>query len=106
MADDIAPEDKITTLKNTFHLTVSHELEGNIMKKSYLADALLNKGIHEGFDKGLCQGRREGQYQQAIEIAKNLLSSGLTPEFVLNAVKILTKEEIEKISVELEAPTE
>lgn len=105
LTDDIAPKDKITTLKNTFHMTVSHELEENIMKKSYLADALLNKGIHEGFDRGLCQGRREGQYQQAIEIAKNLLSSGLTPEFVLNAVKVLTKEEIEKISAELEAPT-
>ena len=89
LTDDISPKDKITTLKNTFHMTVSHEFEESIMKKSYLADALLD----------------EGKHQQAIEIAKNLLASGLTSEFVLNVVKVLTKEEIEKISAELETPT-
>ena len=48
------------------------------MRKSFLADALIDKGIRKGF--------YQGQHQQAIEIAKNLLASGLTPEFVLNTV--------------------
>ena len=48
------------------------------MRKSFLADALIDKGIRKGF--------YQGQHQQAIEIAKNLLANGLTPEFVLNTV--------------------
>ena len=39
-------------------------------------------GWDEGLEEGIEKGRWEGEENKALEIARNLLSEGSTPEFV------------------------
>ena len=45
LTDDIMPEDKIRILRNTYHLTVNHELEETILRKNYWADTLYTNEV-------------------------------------------------------------
>jgi len=53
-------------------------------------------GLEEGIEQGLEKGREEGRFNEKLEIARNLLAEGSTPEFV-RKITGLDIETIEKL---------
>jgi flagellar biosynthesis/type III secretory pathway protein FliH len=61
-------------------------------------DLGIKKGMDLGIKKGMDLGIKEGEKLAAIQIARNLLESGLSSEAIQSATG-LCKEEIEKLRV-------
>ena len=59
-----------------------------------LLDDRYQKGKEEGKEEGRAEGRAEGMSQRSLEIARNLLSLGLSVDQITQATG-LTEEEIE-----------
>jgi predicted transposase/invertase (TIGR01784 family) len=66
-----------------------------LMTEFNLDDALAVR-YEDGFENGLQEGREEGEVIKALEIARNALGKGLSPEFV-HEITGLDLEEIEKL---------
>jgi len=56
----------------------------------------MEEGIQKGRTEGRAEGRAEGEYKTKIDIAKNLLKSGLDSELLASNIG-LSKEEIESL---------
>jgi len=65
------------------------------MTEFNLDDALAVR-YEDGLEDGREEGREEGEVIKALEIARNLLAEGSTPEFVAE-ITGLSLEEIEKL---------
>ena len=57
----------------------------SILEKVSLIESAEQKGIERGFKEGKLKGLKEGENKKAIEIAKNLIISGLENELIKNA---------------------
>ena len=72
----------------------------SILEKVSLIESAEQKGIERGFKEGKLKGLREGENKKAIEIAKNLIISGLENELIKNATG-LEIDIIEKLRNEI-----
>ena len=61
-----------------------------------LLDKTIDQMVSEGLEKGREEGREEGERKKAREIAKTLLASGMTPEFVSQSTG-LSLQEVKKL---------
>jgi predicted transposase/invertase (TIGR01784 family) len=59
-------------------------------------DRGLNKGLSEGLNKGLSEGRKEGALQKQLEIARNMLATGIDIETVTKVTGLETEMIIQK----------
>ena len=61
------------------------EVLGMLFTEWNLEDAIAvryEEGLEDGLEKGIAEGRLEGRTDEKLEIARNLLTEGMTPEFV------------------------
>ena len=59
---------------------------------------LTQESREEGIEQGLERGREEGHEQASMQIAKNLLAKGSTPEFV-QEITGLSHDKINEINI-------
>ena len=58
--------------------------------------AIYAKGVDDGIEKGIIEGKNKGAKEKELQIAKNMLKEKASIEFIIK-VTGLTKEEIEKL---------
>ena len=59
---------------------IKNEMEAEAWENRIRTEGI-NEGLTEGREKGLAEGRAEGQ-REKLQIARNLLAEGSTPDFV------------------------
>ena len=80
---------------NEFLKLHAAEVLGMLMTEFNLDDALAVR-YEDGFENGREEGREEGEVIKALEIARNALAEGSSPDFV-QKITGLSLEEIEKL---------
>ena len=52
--------------------------EKKLLRKAIIDDRCFEIGFKIGFERGIIKGERKGRLEKTLEIAKNLLTMGLT----------------------------
>ena len=70
-------EAKIDALQNEFKISVSREIEEEVLNVCNLSQGVYNKGYDSGYDSGFDSGVSAGELKKAKEMAYRLLDKGM-----------------------------